>query len=179
MTDQERRQINTLIVQISQGNVFALEGLSRLVSGRMLSVAMSVTKNRGLAEEAVQDSFLRVVQKAGTFRPNTNGYAWICKIVQNTALNAVRKEKRFRRENIDDYFNLADSLDVAEQSSAAVALQQAMAALTQMEKLVVYEKYFMDYTIRDIAKSIGKSKSAVQRMLSAAETKMKTATGEA
>ncbi len=175
MTDTQRKQINILIVQISQNNTYALEGLSRLISGRMLSVALSVVKNRALAEEVVQDSFVKIVQNAKNFSTDTNGYAWICKIVQNVALNTLRKEKRFRRENIDDFFDIADCLNVAEQSAAAVTLQMAMSVLNKLEKLLIYEKYFMDFTVRDIAQSVGKTKSTVHRMIVVAEIKMQNA----
>lgn len=175
MTDTQRKQINILIVQISQNNTYALEGLSRLVSGRMLSIALSVVKNRSLAEEVVQDSFVKIVQNAKSFSSDTNGYAWICKIVQNVAINTLRKEKRFRRENIDDFFDIADCINVAEQSAVAVTLQTAMSVLNSLEKLLIYEKYFMDFTVRDIAQSVGKTKSTVQRMIVAAETKMQNA----
>ena len=175
MTDSQRKQINILIAQISQGNVFALEGLSRLVSGRMMSVAMSVVKNRSLAADVVQDSFVKILQNSKSFSQDTNGYAWICKIVQNVALNTLRREKRFKSENIDDCFDLASCLNVAEQSTAAVALQQAMSVLNKLEKLVIYEKYFMDYTVRDISQSVKKSKSATQRLITKAEEKMRRA----
>ena len=173
MTDEMRKQINIFIVQISQGNTYALEGLSRLVSARMLSIALSIVKNRATAEDVVQDSFLRIVRSAHLFKPETNGYAWICKITQNVALNALRAESRRRSDNIDNYFNLASDDDVAEQSTAHLALKQAMQTLTDFEKRVIYQKYFMDFTIRDSASSLGKSKSAVQRAIISAEEKIK------
>ena len=174
MTDEMRKQINIFIVQVSQGNTFALEGLSRLVSARMLSIALSIVKNRMTAEDVVQDSFLRIVKSASSFTPQTNGYAWICKITQNVALNALRAEGRKRTDNIDDYFNLSSDDDVAEQSTTKVLLVQAMSVLTDFEKRVIYQKYFMDFTVRDSAKSLGKSKSAVQRAITSAEEKIKT-----
>ena len=173
MTDEMRKQINILIVQVSQGNTFAWEGLSRLVSARMLSIALSIVKNRATAEDVVQDSFLRIVKNAHKFTPQTNGYAWICKITQNVALNTLRMEGRWRTGNIDDYFNLSSDDDVEAQSTTQIMLRQAMQTLTDFEKRVIYQKYFMDFTVRDIAKSLGKSKSAVQRAITSAEEKIK------
>ena len=173
MTDEMRKQINILIVQVSQGNTFALEGLSRLVSARMLSIALSIVKNRATAEDVVQDSFLRIVKNAYLFKPQTNGYAWICKITQNVALNALRAENRRRTDNIDDFFNLSSDDDVEETSTRHILLKQAMQGLSDFEKRVIYQKYFMDFTVRDSAKSLGKSKSAVQRAITAAEEKIK------
>ena len=173
MTDDMRQQINVYIVEISKGNEFALDALSRLVSARMLSIAQSIVKNRSTAEEVVQDSFLRIIRSANRFRTDSNGYAWICKITQNTAINALKKESRNRTENIDDFFHLSSDENVAEESTTQLLLKQAMSALTDFEKRVIYQKYFMDFTVRDSAESLGKSKSAVQRAIVAAEQKMR------
>ena len=173
MTDEMRRQINVYIVEISKGNEFALDALSRLVSARMLSIALSIVKSRATAEEVVQDSFLRIVNNAQLFKPDTNGYAWICKITQNVALNVLQREGRHRTENIDDYFHLASNDDVESKSTAELLVRQALSVWTDFEKRVIYQKYFMDFTVRDSAKSLAKSKSAVQRAIASAEDKMR------
>ena len=173
MTDEMRRQINVYIVEISRGNEFALDALSRLVSARMLSIALSVVKNRATAEDVVQDSFIKIVNSAHLFKPDTNGYAWICKITQNIALSALQRDRRNRTENIDDFFHLASDDDVETTSTAQLLVRQAMSVLTDFEKRLIYQKYFMDFTVRDSAKSLGKSKSAVQRAIASAEDKMR------
>lgn len=168
-----RQKINSLLLLIAQGSESALEELSRLVSGRLLSVALSIVHNRAAAEDVVQDSLVRVVYNAHHFKPDTNGYAWLCKITQNLALNALRRENRAKTVNIEECFSLAATDDVFETSSAHVVLKQAMQALTPLERWILYQKYFMDLSIREIAQACGKSKSAVQRALTSAEEKVK------
>ncbi len=177
MNDRERQHINTLICAIARGNTVALDDLSSLVSGRMMCVAYAVLHNRVLAEDTVQESFVKIVHNAHRFKNETNGYGWICKIVHNTALNVLRKEKRFLTENSDECFNLSDGSDVAESSAAKVAVEQAMSALTQTEKQAIFQKYFMDLSVRAIAKNLKKSKSAMQRLITCAEEKMKVSLG--
>ena len=173
MTEQMRQKINYLLLMIAQGSEAALEELSRLVSGRLLSIALSIVHNRSVAEDVVQESFLRIVYNAGAFKPDTNGYAWICKITQNLALNALRRESRFRTVDIEDCFSLAATDDVFEQSTAHVILKQAMAGLAPLERWILYQKYFMELSVREIAQACGKSKSAVQRALTSAEEKVR------
>ena len=173
MTEQMRQKINELLLLIAQGSEAALEELSRLVSGRLLSIATSIVRNRAVAEDVVQDSFLRVVGNAKHFKPDTNGYAWLCKITQNLALNALRRENRAKTVNIEECFSLAATDDVFERSSAHVVLMQAMQALTPLERWILYQKYFMNLSLREIAAAVGKSKSAVQRMLTSAEERVR------
>ena len=173
MTEKDRQTINELIVGISRGDEFALDALSCLVSARMLSVAQSVTRDRAVAEEVVQDSFVRIYRNASRFRRGTNGYAWICKITQNVALNRLRSEKRNMTVNIDDFFYLASDDNVEEQSVAELTVRQALSALQPFEQRVIYQKYFMDLSVRDIADSLGKSRSAVSRAILSGEEKIK------
>ena len=173
MTDSERTQINQYIEQIARGSYTAIDSLAQMVSGRMLSVALSVVRNRALAEDVVQDSFLRILSKAATFRKGINGYAWICKIVHNTALNALRRERRFRALNYDDLPFLSDDCPTEDNLVAAAAVQQAIKELTEREKQLIYQKYFMEFTVRDSARATGISKSEVQRTVARAEAKLK------
>lgn len=171
MTEQDINKINGYIVQIARGNKSALEALADIVSARMLSVALSVVGNRAVAEDVVQDSFLCIYRKAYSFRGG-NGYSWICKITQNTALNRLRSEKRNMGCDFE-LFSLAADDNVEERATATIAVQQAMDGLSELEKRVVYQKYFMDFTVRDSAKSLGKSKSTVARAIASAEEKIK------
>lgn len=171
MTEQMRERIGILIVGIGMGDEVALGELARLVSARMLSIARSIVQDRALADDVVQESFIKIVDKAHRFKAGTNGYAWICKIVQNTALNMLRKRKRIA--DIDEFYDIAAASDVAEQSAQSLAIEQAMSVLDKQEKLLVYQKYFMDYTVRDSAKATGLSKSTVARKIADAENKMR------
>lgn len=171
MSEQIRQRINELIAEIARGNTAALDELARLVSARMLSVARQVLHSRPAAEDAVQDSFIKILEKSGRFKPNTNGYAWICKIVYNTALNAKKRERI--TTDVDACFDLSDGVNVAERSTAELTVEQAMSVLTDLERQVIYQKYFMDFTVRDSAKALGISKSSVSRTVIAAEEKMR------
>lgn len=173
MTEQDRQRINDCIVKISKGDSLALEELSRLVSGRMLSVAVSVVGSKSIAEEVVQDAFVRIYQNAARFRSGSNGYAWICKITQNVALNRLRSERNGMSVNIDEVFYLAADDNVEEQSVAAVMVRDAMKCCTVFERRVIYQKYFMDITVRDSAKILGRSRSAVARAIASGERKIK------
>ena len=171
MTEQVRQRINELIAEIARGNTAALDELARLVSARMLSVARQVLRSVPAAEDAVQDSFIKILEKADRFKPNTNGYAWICKITYNTALNMAKRERI--TVDISSCFDLSDGTNIAERSAAAMTVEQAKSVITDFERQVIYQKYFMDFTVRDSAKALGISKSKASRLVLGAEEKMK------
>ncbi len=106
MQEDELQKINNFILYVAKGYPQALEAIYENIGGRMLSVAFSVLKDRYLAEDVVQDSFLKIAKNARRFEPGTNGIAWICKIVRNTALDYLKREKKITKVNVEDCFDL-------------------------------------------------------------------------
>lgn len=104
LSDEDKSEVNHYILLIAEGDTNALRELYRLIGGRLLSVAQGIMRNRQNAEDVLHDSFIKIVRCANQFNRGTNGYAWLCKIVKNTALNKLKSENLRRAENIDDMF---------------------------------------------------------------------------
>ena len=173
ITDQERDYINRQIEAVKSGDQDALGNLYRVAGGRMLSVAMGLVRDKERAEDVLHDSFIRVVRFADGFKSGTNGYAWLCTIVRNTALNKIRSENLRRAENIDSFFNLSDDGISAEQADRVMTVEAAMKKLEPKERTVIWLKYYNDMTVRTIASELNLPKSTVQSIITVAEKKLK------
>lgn len=173
LSDEDRSTINTYILQIAEGDSSALSGLYYLVGGRLLSVAQGIMRNKYNAEDVLHDSFIKIARYAKQFSRGTNGYAWLCKIVKNTALNKLKSEGLRRADNIDDVFGLSDGKDFYEASSCSLDIKSAMLSLEPKERLVIWLKYYNDMTIREIAADTGIKKTTVQDLIKRAEQKLK------
>lgn len=71
----------------------------------MLGVARRIVRRPDLAEEAVQETFVRIWRAAGSYDAGRGGArTWIYAILRNCAVSILRDEKRFvtDREGIDD-----------------------------------------------------------------------------
>ncbi len=62
--------------------------------GYALSVSLLYCKSRGDAVEVVNDSFLKVFAVIESFRQEGSFKSWLRRIVINTALDKIRKERR-------------------------------------------------------------------------------------
>lgn len=173
MQEDELQKINNFILYVAKGYPQALEAIYENIGGRMLSVAFSVLKDRYLAEDVVQDSFLKIAKNARRFEPGTNGIAWICKIVRNTALDYLKREKKITKVNVEDCFDLGVADVGLERSENAIILENALKKLSPDQRTVVYYRYYLDYTVRDIAKETGIPKSTVMRLIQSAEENLK------
>lgn len=173
LSDEDRSAVNTYIVQIAEGDSSALNSLYILVGGRLLSVAQGLMRNKYNAEDVLHDSLIKIVRYAKQYNRNTNGYAWLCKIVKNTALNKLKSERLRRAEDIDDIFGLTDGKDFYNNNVASLDIKAAMLRLEPKERLVIWLKYYNDMTVRDIAADTGIKKSTVQDLMKRAEQKLR------
>src|ERR1019366_2212151 len=85
------------------------------------------------ANDAFQDTFIKVFTRKALFTDATNGRAWLYRIATNTCLNYIRYDKRHPREALDDNLNSHDPQMQpdfgTEQESLRNSLEAAIAEL--------------------------------------------------
>lgn len=172
--EEFRQQTEKALRLVKSGNTEGIDLLYYSIGGRMLSVAVGVVKNRATAEDVVQESFIKIVNNIDSYTLGTNGYAWVLKIVRNTALNRLKYEGYRLAEDIDDYYNISSSEDSIEQTENSVIIKQLMSGLPTHLRQVIYFKYFMDMPVREIAKELGISKSLAHNRIKQAEEMLKS-----
>jgi RNA polymerase sigma-70 factor (ECF subfamily) len=62
----------------------------------VLRTALVLTRNRADAEDLVQIAFLRALDRAGSFDPDTNWPAWLKTVVRHLAIDLARRNRRWR-----------------------------------------------------------------------------------
>jgi len=83
--------LDMLLDAIRAGDRAALRRLYDATSGHLLMVAMRVLRRRELAEEVVQDAFVKVWHHAGTFEASkATPMTWLINIVRNRAIDVLR-----------------------------------------------------------------------------------------
>ena len=140
---------------IREGKDAGVDMLYDVLGKNMLAVARGVVGDKFVAEDVVQDSFL--------------------KIVRNTALNTLKAENNKKTEDIDEFYALASGDDEEEKSTTKILVETLMDLLAPpIVKQMIYLKYFLDMTVREIAKEVGMSKSYVAKKIAEAEEFMKS-----
>lgn len=87
-----------LVAHVLTGNDPAAEVLVRRHGGWMLSIAQRYTKDRGLAEDCVQEAFANAFSRLNSFAHRSSLKSWLHRIVVNQALMKLRA-MRVRNEN--------------------------------------------------------------------------------
>lgn len=81
-----------------------LAGLIDEHSAAVFHVAFGVLRDRGLAEDVVQETMIKAWRSLGTFRGDSSTRTWVLRIAHNTAIDALRR----RRERTIDPKDLED-----------------------------------------------------------------------
>ena len=103
------------------GESSIFEKIYRDYGDRMKSIAYNHLGNISDAEDAVQDTFLKIHRAASTYSGEAAFSTWVFRILINTCYDMLRKRKR----RIDEA-PIDDSPAVAEKSGAAVDVPKRM-----------------------------------------------------
>jgi RNA polymerase sigma factor (sigma-70 family) len=116
-------QVAAAITRCASGDRAALRVVYDIEAQRMVGVARRMLRRQDLAEEAVQDAFMRLWRSARTFDPKKGAArSWLYAILRNSALTILRDESRFSSDE-----------DAAEE--AAPMTESALARLPETSAL--------------------------------------------
>jgi RNA polymerase sigma-70 factor (ECF subfamily) len=88
------REDEPLLDAIRAGDVSAFERLYELHGARMKSVAANLLGNPADAEDAVQETFLKVYRGAAAFRGTARLSTWIYRVLVNACYDMMRRKRR-------------------------------------------------------------------------------------
>jgi RNA polymerase sigma-70 factor (ECF subfamily) len=126
-----------LVRRAAGGDVAAYEELYRQHVGRVFGLCLRMTRDRGEAEEMVQDVFVRVWDKLGSFRGNSAFSTWLHRVAVNTVVENLRVKARWR-ERHDAAADPEDEADsgFASLAGADIDLERAIMRLPVQARLV-------------------------------------------
>lgn len=139
----------------------------------MMHTALSVLKNEALAQDAVNDAFIRVITNLHKinaeeiYTPKTKSF--LVKIVKNTSIDVLKVESRQKTIDIDvigereiiaksNNNNVDDLMNVK-------AVYEAIKQLPEIYKEILELKIYRDFTDKEIAKFLNLSHPTVRKRL--------------
>lgn len=149
-----------LISLIVQAHEAALTQLYDRYNRLVFSLALAIVNDRATAEEITLDVFMRVWQKAGTYRADQSKVStWLTHIARHHAIDILRRRSvRLDQYAVqwDDAVSSSESSGQGPQESAEIALrrervQAALAELPAEQKQALTLAYFGGYTHQQIA----------------------------
>ena len=132
--------------------------------------------NQADRDDAFQDTFVKYAQSGNEFDGDEHRKAWLIRVAANTCKDML-KAAHTRNTALDDVDEgaLVDETasSAAERSLEAQRLTEAMRALDEKYRTVLYLKYYEGYTAPEIAKTLGMPENTVYTNLARGKEKLK------
>lgn len=129
-------------------------------------VALSLVSDVDLAQDVVQDAFLKAFRALGGFRGDAAFRTWLLTITANAARGALRRRGRRREASLDAVAPVAS--DEADPEERAVVSEEAARARAMLDKLPDKQRLAVQLRIdeglsfREIGEIIGSSEGAAR-----------------
>ena len=110
-----------------------------MYSGTMLKVAYGITRDKHLAEDAVQESFLRISKNLerleDIYSPETRGY--ILTITRNASLSVLKARKGItdRECPLDEIENVQESCDIEQEVISKAGFEELVSTIRELPQI--------------------------------------------
>jgi RNA polymerase sigma-70 factor (ECF subfamily) len=147
--------IDNLLAKIALSDRRAFDRLYENTSAKLFGIAMRILKDRTLAEDALQEIYIRIWQKASSYRPGQQApMAWLATVARNHAIDVIRANKRIH-DDIDDHFELKASDRNPEEeailSGERDRIDTCLEALEPQKAEAVVSAYVEGYSYQELA----------------------------
>jgi len=141
--------------------------------GYVMGISLSYLKDKDLAYEITNDSFLKFFGSIKSFEDFQSVKAWLRRITINTSIDYYRKNKKYQNHSdINDEFEIHYDVHALDD----LAFQDILNLIGQVQEdqRMVFNLYEIEgYSHKEIADKLGVSESSSRVYLSRAKTKLR------
>jgi RNA polymerase sigma-70 factor (ECF subfamily) len=114
-TNDARRRLSDALARVGGGSESALQEVYANTSAKLFGLILRILGDRGEAEDALQEVYVSVWRRAGSFDPaKASPVTWLAAIARNRAIDRLRASGRPRpAEPIESARDIADTGDDA------------------------------------------------------------------
>lgn len=141
-----------------------IEKAVKTYSKSMLNAAYSLLRSVPDAEDAVQDAFVKYIQKAPSFKDADHEKAWLLRVTINISKNMLKASRRKDLPVYEDIPYLQDNNEVL----------QCVMCLEEKYRTIIHLYYYEDYSIKEIASILSLPRATVGTRLSRGRNILKT-----
>ena len=135
-----------------------VEHMIRQYGDMLFRICLVMLKNKSDAEDAVQETAIKYMQKAPFFGNAEHEKAWLIRVVTNQCRDMQRFSQRHPQTDITE-------LQSCVSAPESCGIIEALMAVPEKFRIVMLLYYVEEYPVKDIAEMIGRSDSAVKMRL--------------
>ncbi len=121
----------------------------------------TITSNKELAEEIMQETFIIAINQINKFRGECDISVWLCSIAKKILYKRTKKNSQYKIVSIED-IEMADEKKIEEEyikNDSKLKLYNALQNLDATTREVMYLRLTGDLTFKEIGKILNKSEN--------------------
>ena len=131
---------------------YNFDEIVREYSGMLYNHIRRMIGNDEDSKDILQEVFINVYKKIGSFREESSLKTWLFRIASNKTIDFLRKEKRFKAEELPETLKeKSNPLKHTEQVLKKDLVNKALMKLKEEEREIVIMKELDGFTFREIA----------------------------
>lgn len=175
-----------LLRRLQDGDQTAMGELYDRYFDRVYSLVFNqVDRNKEVAEDIVQDTFLAALKSAKSFKGRSSAYTWLCSIAYHKVADHYRRQSRERKRMVSgiDVDTLEDSENpgrqpqpdsMIESAETRQVVNEALSKLPFDYQQVLLLKYVEEMSVLEISQIMGRSPKSVEGLLTRSRKALET-----
>ena len=141
----------------------------------MLRVCYQYLKDYHLAEDAVQETFIKAVNNYNSFKGNSTEKTWLTRIALNCCKNIMRTHwfKYVYSCMTESNFTLPSNTHNNSCSQEHENVLEAVMSLKRADREVIILYYYMEFSLKEIAQITGQAENTINQRLHRARKRLK------
>lgn len=169
-----RARLADALVRTGRGDRSAFEAVYKATSAKLFGVCLRIFPDRNEAEEALQDAYLTIWNKAASFEAGrASPISWLVAVTRNRAIDRLRSRGKAGLTSLDEAAEVADPAPLADSQLMASGedrvLHGCIADLEQRDAYFIRSAFIGGATYADLAQRegepLGTVKSRIRRAL--------------
>ena len=170
--------------RLKRGDMGGLECLIARYQEKALRTAFLITHDEPMAEDVVQDVFVRFYQRADCFDETRPFEPYFMRSVVNTALNYIEREKKVGSLPDEDTSKLETILEQAASVEDQVGfntlkwqIAEALAKLHPRQRVDIVQRYYLEMSEKEMSEALDSPPGTVKWLLNAARERLRALLG--
>ena len=175
-----------MLKRLHDGDRTAMAELYDRYFDRVYSLVFNqVDRNRDVAEDIVQETFLAALKSAKGFKGRSSAYTWLCSIAYHKVADHYRRQSRERKRMVSGID--VDTVDVSENpgtqpqpdsliesAETRQVVNEALAKLPWDYRQVLILKYVEELSVQEISRIMDRSPKSIEGLLTRSRKALQT-----
>jgi RNA polymerase sigma-70 factor (ECF subfamily) len=173
------RSESELVELAKAGDMQSFQKLVEVNSGKMYAVAFRILHNKELAEDCVQEAFLKMYLKLDTFKQQSKFSTWLYSVTVNEALDILRKNAKHRNGSEVDFDQMVSGESNSPEKAVWVnnlgeVARNAVSTLSGDVRVAFILRHYEERSIKEITQILGINESTAKSRIFRGVARLRT-----